>query len=58
MGPRRERGLKGTVEIESFWTGWERDQRGLFEDASRWMVEVRAFPGLKSETWGTHFRID
>jgi hypothetical protein len=50
--------LKGTVEIESFWTGWERDQRGLFENASRWMVEVRAFPGLKSETWGTHFRID
>jgi putative transposase len=34
-------GIEGTVEIESFWTGWRREHGD-------------ALPGLKIETWGTH----
>jgi putative transposase len=33
-------GLEGTVEIESFWTGWRREHGGTL-------------PGPKTRTWGT-----
>ena len=36
-------GVEGSVEIESFWTAWRREEDSLL-------------PGLKSETWGTPIR--
>jgi putative transposase len=47
-------GEAGVVELESEWTAMRRGRElpEGFRMRGR-MVEVRAFPGLKSETWGT-----
>ena len=41
-------GLHGTVEIESFWTAWEREQKR--SSAGREIV----VPTLAAQGWGTH----
>jgi hypothetical protein len=56
----------GTIEIESFWTGWLRDHGGTLPGLlSNMPVSCLESPPakagllLKSETWGTHaFDVD